>query len=540
MATTYGKMNSPGPDRLTPPSHESRSVAPPYPLWISLLALSFFYLALISVELRRPLWFDELLTYYIARAASLSQLLYLVKKWDLNPPVVHLLAHWSLNMFHGRLVATRFPSVVEFYFASILFYLYSRRKLTPAFAPLPVLIFWFSPMFRFAAEARPYALLLFWFACLLLLWDAAASVPRRPLVLLALALANVGLLNSHFFAVFALLPFLIAEAVRCRINRRPDYAVWAALLLPLSLLFVYLPFYTSFRSVVFFPAAFQASLHTVAAFYWNTFRSASAALLIAALAAGLAVRHNLVWNRLSLRSPDAALLFSLSLAPLLLALVLMQLHAPFWGRYVLCSVFALYFLFSIYLAAVFRHRSRPAHLAVFAVSLLLLLWRVAIPVFQARVHPRPQNAAALLSVRPRLPIVAASGLTFVEMGQYEDPRLLSRLFYLRDRAAAIRYAHATLFEDLSDYTRQFALPGTVEPYAEFLHQHHAFLVLASAYYPEDWLLAKLRADGARIALLGCYDIPYKDHNLYLVQSPEGKADPAFAAAAGSAHGNSKS
>ena len=128
--------------------------------------------------------------------------------------------------------------------------------------------------------------------------------------------------------------------------------------------------------------------------------------------------------------------------------------------------------------------------------------------------PPNDTSTALERVKPDLPLVDASGVTFVEMNHYEPAAVLSRLFFLQDRAAAIRYAHATMFDDLDRFSREFAFQGKVEPYPDFTRDHHEFLVLGTFGYPEDWLLRKLAAEKARIALIGRFPIAYKDTTLY--------------------------
>ena len=134
-----------------------------------------------------------------------------------------------------------------------------------------------------------------------------------------------------------------------------------------------------------------------------------------------------------------------------------------------------------------------------------------------RCNPPPRNAAALSSIQPALPIVAASGLTFIEMGHYENPKLVSRLFYLMDYHAAVRFAHATLFEDMDRYQSAFHLPGRVESLSTFTREHSHFLVFGTFDYPEDWLLRKLAAEGASIESIGRFSTPYKDKDLYEVR-----------------------
>jgi dolichyl-phosphate-mannose-protein mannosyltransferase len=484
----------------------------------TLSVLTAAYSVLIYLQIQRHLWFDELLTYHIAKAPDLERLFYLVKRWDLSPPLSHLLAHISLRLFPGILIATRFPSVVEFYLASLLLYAYSVRKLSAPFAALPILVLWYSPMFQYATEARPYALLALFFCSLLLLWDLAVSTHRRGWLIAGIAISSVGLLSSHVLAPLSLLPFAVAELVRFRERRQPDYPLWAALFLPLVLVIWYVPFFQSYQAIAYYPFAFQAGPLKIASFYWNTFRGVFWCLCAACVAGLIAARGR--WGRIhpKWRKPEAALFVTIASVPVLLDFAMMLDRAPFWGRYCITSAIALYFIASLILTLLMRRLPRSGHIAAICTSLLLIVQKIVVPAHLEIVHPAPTNAAVLARVRPDLPIVASSGLTFVEMGQYEGPGLCARLFYLTDRSAAIRFAHATIFEDLGDFRKEFKLPGKVEAYTRFVHDHHKFLVFGSFDYPEDWLLRKLSADGAQIVPLGDFETPYKDKMLFEIHT----------------------
>ncbi len=482
----------------------------------SLALLTALYCALIWLQIQRHLWFDELLTYHIANAANLSQLLHLVERWDLSPPLSHLLAHASLRLFQRRPIAIRFPSVVEFYFASLFLYAYSARKLGRAFAALPVLLLWYSPMFRFATEGRPYALLCLFFCALLFLWDLAILRTKRTLILFGVAASSIGLLTSHVLAPLSLLPFFAAEVARLLIRRKPDYPLWAALFLPLLITISYIPLFHSYETLSYYPLAFQASPGKAVSFYWHTFSGVFWCLCAAVVSCLIATKGR--WSsKFPLLRPSQMVLFAAAASvPVLLDLTMMQDHAPFWGRYCINSAVALYFIAALVVAFAFNRAARAGYAAVGAVFLLLSIHDVALPAYRDSAHPAPANAGALSQVRPDLPLVAASGLTFVEMGQYENKALRSRLFYLRDRDAAIKFAHATIFEDLADFQQAFHLAGTVESYAKFTHDHNDFLVFGTFDYPEDWLLRKLLADGATIVPAGKFVTPYKDSTLFEV------------------------
>jgi hypothetical protein len=123
---------------------------------------------------------------------------------------------------------------------------------------------------------------------------------------------------------------------------------------------------------------------------------------------------------------------------------------------------------------------------------------------------------SLSQVRPDLPFVDASGLTFLEMDHRADDSFARRIYYLTDQQAAMQYAHATLFEGLSFLKHEFPIRANVVPYEQFIQQHRTFLVYGTVDYPEDWLLRKLMADGATVQYLGKFRDSYKDEDLYQV------------------------
>src|SRR6516164_9276208 len=124
-----------------------------------LFSIGAAYATLLLLEPHRNLWFDELLTYYITKAPSWKQLFELVYRFDLNPmPVDYVLRRLSIAIFGDNEIAVRAPSILAFYITSVMLFLYVRRKVGSGYATLAVLVLWYSPLFRYATEARPYAL----------------------------------------------------------------------------------------------------------------------------------------------------------------------------------------------------------------------------------------------------------------------------------------------------------------------------------------------------------------------------------------------
>jgi hypothetical protein len=138
-------------------------------------------------------------------------------------------------------------------------------------------------------------------------------------------------------------------------------------------------------------------------------------------------------------------------------------------------------------------------------------------------YPVPRNAAFLGAIDSNLPLVIGEGQVFMEMNQYENAGLLSRIFFLKDPQASMQYSHTNIFQDFEapDVMERAGFPFTanVAPYANFVHQHRQFLLLGS---PIDWVFSKLLVSGATISFVGDYkgSMPYLDTTLYMVTMPQ--------------------
>jgi Dolichyl-phosphate-mannose-protein mannosyltransferase len=490
-------------------------------LWLLFAALTAFYVLAIVIGGRRFVWFDELFTFDIARAATLSRLWEMIRRFDCNPPTSYLLSRVSMAILGQNSWGLRLPSMVEFYLGSAAIFAYVRRKVGAPFAALSTIFLWTSGAFFYAVEARPYALLFMFCGFLLLAWDRASNAQgKRKLALWAVALSTLGMFSAHAFAPFSLFPFLVAETVRWARRGRPDYQMWAALLLPTFAMIFYIPLFQTYK-LILFPQAFQASPSSLVAFYRNSIEGFSGMLMVALLAALLVFPSRaLLVKRPVPRLEDLALLAGFLLSPVLLTLALMRREGAFWYRYGITTQVAICAALAIFLGNRFFLSRRVAY----TMTILMLFVFVSHDLVRAGKRPGASSEAALTLIRPDLPLVDASELTFFEMNHYESPSLLSRLYYLRDRAAAVKFAHATMFEDFEppDLMRPlFPITANVDNYRAFVGRHHQFLVFATEDYPEDWLLPKLHADGAQLTQLGTFPGPYKDSSLYLVTIPPG-------------------
>jgi Dolichyl-phosphate-mannose-protein mannosyltransferase len=492
---------------------------PRHELWIVLAALTLLYVLAVLKASRRFVWFDELYTLDLAKARTIPLMWQLIRRFDFQPPVGYLFSRFSMKLFGQSPLGLRFPSMLEFYVGSMALFFYVRRKVGISYAAAALLILWLGATFRYATEARPYALLMMSFSTLLLCWDIATTSEKRRLALWGVAISNFVMLSSHVFAPLSLFPFLAAELIRFSRTRKADFPLSAALLVPIAAMILYIPLLRGYRSF-FFPPEFQASLGKILHFYLDSINIISVALLLAVCAA-LIVFQRKPWigSGPGWRPEEIVLLGLVLLNPILLNIVLRWRHGAFWDRYAITTRAVIYIGMAILLGL----RLTRNRYAGYTAAAVLLVFCVRTDVLGASSSSTVKDASALAEVRSDLPLVDASGVTFFEMNHYEKPEILSRLYFLKDRSVAMSYTHTNLFEDQEwggeGVTSYFPISASVRSYNDFIHQHREFLVLGTYDAPEEWVLRKLHDDGAQLTWLGAYPLPYVDSNLYLVTLP---------------------
>jgi hypothetical protein len=192
----------------------------------------------------------------------------------------------------------------------------------------------------------------------------------------------------------------------------------------------------------------------------------------------------------------------------------MRHGGAFWPRYCIPTGMGFSLLF-VFIVAKLTKGSRAAAAVVAGCAFLGMATSVVLII--ARPHERTMvRQLTLKDLDPKLPLVDASGLTFLEMNKREDPNLLARVFYLTDRDAAVKYAHATIFEGTEKLREYWPIRGNVEPYQEFVRKSPRFIVLGTPDYPEDWLIPKLLDDGAQLDFIGELHNSYRDHLIFEV------------------------
>lgn len=491
---------------------------------LSLAALLLiFILSDLGNSLATPMGHDELFTFYIAQAKSLHELFTQISVIDLNPPLSYLLTRASFHFFGVGTLQCRLPEMAGFALALTGIFFFVRRRAGPSFGLLAAAFLFASRAGDLNILARPYGLMLGFTALALVAWQQSSESNATWSTVAAnflLGFAIVALFLSHVFGLMAWAAILCGEVAQIARQRRVHVARALALLLPLAAVVAYRPLIQN-HGLSLFPVAFQPGGEDIFNFYMQHIDRELITLWLTALLVVLIAGRT--WLRGSLRfaltEPEWVAIIAFMVAPLALILHLMLAHGAFFDRYAVIACIGTAIFFAVFLAWWCSSRSSVAIIAAIlalTISSRTVVAIVSIPqVFR---HTEPTAVPSHLDALPdaTLPLVDASGLTFVEMQRREPSALLDHTFYITGGPFAIQYAHATIFEGMQWERDNFHFASHVDSYTPFVLKHPHFYVFGTFDYPEDWLLRKLMADGARIDRIRTLDTSYKDHELYEV------------------------
>jgi hypothetical protein len=482
------------------------------PVWIAV------YLAVLWRAAHRPLWYDELFTYYVSMSPTFERFIGGIRFVDLNPPLSYFFVRSSIYLFGDSPFVTRLPSMLGFLIASLVVFRLVTRRMGAALGFAALGILWSFSLTAYAVEARPYGLLLALFSIATLCWLNAVEAARWTKWHTGLAASIVGMLLTHCFSPVFAGAIGVGELVRAIVLRRIDKRVWAALLAPLSLVPLYIPLIRNAQSLSM-PHAFEATLSSIPLFY---LRIALPVLPVMGvmLVLWIAGRNKNISQRVLWRDLAKPHEIAFSIAALVLPTVIIAYciasGVAWWDRYGICAAIGGCLILTALLAAILR---RNVNSSAAAAVLILILFCFTQAGTQLVMEPFGNVSTAYRTNHPELPFVAACGLTFLEMDHRESPDFVSRLYYLTDKESAFNYVHASAFDGYAHMRPWFPIRANIFDYHDFVAHNRHFLVLATPGCPLEWLLLKLKDDGARIQLIQDQKTGYRDRNVYEVTLP---------------------
>jgi hypothetical protein len=482
------------------------------------------------IRARSPLWFDEMLTFYIARLPSVSQMLRAVPT-DTHPPLYYLLAGACMRWLGETEIAVRLPSILAFAAAMLATYFFVRRRCGAVLALFAMLALTTSGAAYYGHEARPYALLLGFAGLTMVSWQAATEEGHNRIFPLAgVAIGVAGAIASHYFGVFHVgVPLVCGEAFRLAKRRRLDFPLYCACAAGLSMLAVTMPFAGEMHrimvdyvqgSVAFWAKPQIGSIRSYGdlvnlglpfcflLLLWLT-KSAFAPGDESGRPAG---------DNLSVPAHEFAAAAGLALLVPIMIGVTWLATGYYLFRYAIGAAMGVAMLAGMAAPLLGRNRSHVTAVASLSMVLVALVFAgtKTKAVIRAIANPPADSwsASSVLDAAPGgEPIVVANAVTYLPKWKYASPPLRERLHYLADWPFAVR--QADFLPELSLIVTQQFTPSKVDDYRQFLSTHRRFLLYCAGQPSLEWTEGRLRAEGWTLHLLRSSE----GETLFLAEAP---------------------
>jgi hypothetical protein len=205
------------------------------------IGVSAFLMAAVVASVRL-LWFDELMTVYIAKTGSLRGIWLALKMGaDPNPPLSSTVVMLSTRLFGDSEFAVRLPSIIAGTVTVACLFRFLNRRMSVVASAIGTLFFMSTRAFDYSYEARSYALTLCFCILSLSLWRTAVEGKHRIVACAGLSLSLALGISSNYFAVLAFFPIAAGEVVRAIVYKRRELRIWLALAFGGLPIVLYLP-----------------------------------------------------------------------------------------------------------------------------------------------------------------------------------------------------------------------------------------------------------------------------------------------------------
>jgi hypothetical protein len=196
---------------------------------------------------------DEIFSLQTDRVSSFSEVLRIQRLYpiSLEPPPYHLLAHAAMKVLGPTAFALRLPAFLGYLLMQFCLYFFVRNLVGEGeVARRAGLVAMAIPSFTwtlyYAAEGRPYGVLLGSYALAALCWQIAThrgeEGKSRVWPLIGLATALVFTINVHFYGVLLLVAVCGAELIRTMTRRTFDGGAISAIAVGIASIVATLPY----------------------------------------------------------------------------------------------------------------------------------------------------------------------------------------------------------------------------------------------------------------------------------------------------------
>jgi hypothetical protein len=449
----------------------------------------------------KTFWFDEVITVGLARLPTLGSIRdALAHGADSHPPSFHILEGVAGRLPVNEQIAYRLPSILAFCSVVLCVFLFIKRGRGSACALICAAIPLSSVLFsQYAVEARGYCVMV-GFVALAMVCYQRDKAAWWFLMGLSLAAAEA----SHYYAVFAIGPFGLAESVLLMKEHRLRFGVWLALLFGTWPLVAFWPLLEGYKR--HYGAHFSGHLsldEAVRAYGWlfNLYPTHGIGLAATALAAvliyGLLRRRGLMAASLEeIPIQEQALALGFLVVPLVMYVAMRLVHGGLYPRYLLLTVLG-FPLAASYILPVLDRRL----VALFSIMLFVSLGAQEAVFWRWHLHSLGKSASPTEAVErlvraagyDDLPVVDSDALDYLPLAYYASPELNRRVVILTDAPAAIVYAGSDTADKCLLALRPY-LTLQVYDFAAFAGTREEFLLYSDGRQ-WDWWPTRLLHDG---------------------------------------------
>jgi hypothetical protein len=474
----------------------------------------------------KPFWLDELLTLMVARAPGVSAIWRaLARATDGQPPPFYLVERAAGTVLRNPEISYRLPSILGFACSALCVFLFATGRSNRVYGLLCAAMLLLSMAYDpYATEARPYSLLVACMAIALICYQRAPQTGWMVLMGCSFAAAE----SLHYYAIFALVPFGLAEVALYLQTRQIRPSVWLAMICGVLPLALFWPLVSRLKkSYEATPYTRPTLLRAVTSYGWffhvpyaqwsHGWELALAATAVLVLAAIVLRFASLNIDRARLKDP----LFHehILIAALLGLPFITWASSKFSGgamdhRYALATVLAV----SLGCGYVLPHLRRSVAVLA-AVFIFCLLARQEIQFWREhRGHlgelQSPADSVeelASLTGQTQLPIVVSDAAEYVQIMYYASPDWRNRFIAVVDPTEARAYLGADVMDKALLQMHPF-FPLHVYEFRTFAADHSIFLLYSGEGF-WDWWPRRLAHDGDELSLLA----EKRGQRMYLVK-----------------------
>ena len=477
----------------------------PRPSAAAFLAVLLLYVTATSMyeAMHRPFWYDEVFTVVLTRLSSMAEIrAALANAADSSAPGFYIIQRALSGIAANEHLGFRLASIAAVTSVSLFVFVFARRHLPFPAAGIAAVIPLLSHLYHhYSVEARPYALVAGFAALAMVAWQRAAS--RGWVLVLAAGLAAA--VSVSYYAVFAIAPFAMAEAVHFSRSKRLRPAVWVALAAGAIPLLVNWPLLNSYRESYgkhYWAKAHLSELPAGYDWFFVIRRVEGGGFLVAAavyLALALYLRRSSPSARTASGTPPpetVALVLGLIALPVLVLGAGLVLDGGFVPRYSIAVIpgIALGVAYATQLLA-------PRYVGWMFACLLVVFGVREAKFWMVDRWVDPAASWAEIEAHERVmahaddnaaPIVVEDGTVFVPLAYYRAEPGRSRLVALSDPEAARQYSGVDSL-DIDLAALRSYMPVRVLDYEALLAPHKPFFLYST---PESvsWLPSRLSKD----------------------------------------------